>query len=106
MYDISGFYPPATGANVSLSIKGMAFALRFLASPNRQRNEKILTRIKPSLLEHMIPEEDSENLDPYVRELRALYDQAIDLYPVLLTQLTAYLRSGEPLGEEFEAAFG
>lgn len=103
---ISGFYPPATGGAVSFSIKSMAFSLRFLSSPKRQRNEKILTRFMPSLLDHMIPEEDAENLDPYVREMKALYDQALDRYPVLLAQLTAHLRSGEPLGEEFEANFG
>ena len=98
---ISGFYPPATGGAVSLSIQNMAISLRFLAAPNRKRNEAILSKVNPSLLDYMIPAEDSESLAPYVRELKALYDEAIDHYPVLLAQLTEHLRTGAPPGNGF-----
>ncbi|MBQ2927085.1 MAG: zinc dependent phospholipase C family protein [Oscillospiraceae bacterium] len=103
---VAAFYPPATGANISLSVKSMAFSTRFLSSPRRARNRKLLNRIKPSLLDHMIPETESEPLAPYIRELAELYTQALECYPLLLEQLTEYQQTGKPLGQEFEPDFG
>ena len=103
---VAEFYPPATGANVSQSVKIMALASKFLASPNRERTKKLLNKIKPSLCDNMLPEGEVEELALYVGELKDRYDRALERYPALLAQLTAYMTSEEPLGEDFAPNFG
>ena len=61
---------------------------------------------KPDLCALLIPEEEAEELALYVGELSDRYDQALEKYPVLLGQLTACLKTGEPLGEDFAPNFG
>ena len=39
-------------------------------------------------------------------EMLVLYNRALKRYPVLLSQLDEYMRTGEPLGEDFVPAFG
>ena len=103
---VAEFYPTATGANVSQSVNIMAFAAKFLASPNREGREKLLKKISPSLCDHFIPKEANEDLALYVSELSDLYDQAMEKYPVLLEQLNAHMQTGEDLGEDFAPNFG
>lgn len=103
---VAEFYPPATGANVSHCTKVMAFSVKFLASPNRERTEKWLKKLNPNLCESLIPEAEVEELALYVQELEELYAQALGNYPILLAQLTAHMASGEPLGEDFAPNFG
>lgn len=103
---VAEFYPPATGANVSQSVRFMAFATRFLASPKRQQREKLLKKIKPELCDNMIPVEEQEDLALYVAELYDLYNQALEKYPILLAQLTEHMQTGDPLGEDFAPDFG
>lgn len=102
---IAEFYPGATGAHVSQSIKSMAFSTRFLAGPKRARNRKLLGKIKPSLCDYMIPEGESEELALYVGELYGLYNRAMERYGVLLQQLTAFIQEEQPLGEDFAPDF-
>ena len=103
---VAEFYPGATGANVSQSVKFMAFATKFLANPNRERTEKLLKKLKPSLCDNLIPEAEVEELTLYVDELMILYNRCVERYPVLLEQLIAHMKSDEPLGEDFAADFG
>lgn len=100
------FYPEATGANVSHSVKMMAFCNKFCANPNRKRTEKLLNKIKPGLSDCMVPDEEQEDLTLYIHELKAHYDRALERYPAMLEQLTACLNNGEPLGEDFSPNFG
>lgn len=103
---VAEFYPPATGSNVSQSVKVMAFCSKFLASPNRQSHEKLLKKLKPELCDQLLPEAEVEELALYIQELKALFDQAVECYPLLLEQLTAHMRTGEPLGRDFAQNFG
>lgn len=103
---VAAFYPPATGANVSQSVKIMSFASKFLASPKQERIEKLLKKVKPEFCDNLIPEVEVEELALYVQELKALYEQALERYPVLLEQLTAHIKNDEPLGELFVPDFG
>ena len=41
---VSGFYPPATGANVHGSVRFMAFGIRFLAGKDREKRQKLLQK--------------------------------------------------------------
>lgn len=103
---VAEFYPAATGANVSQSVKIMALLTRLLANPNRARTEKLLTKLLPSFRDNLIPEAEVEELAPYIQELNVLYSQAVERYPALLEQITAFLKTGEPLGEDFAKNFG
>ncbi|MBQ7000625.1 MAG: hypothetical protein IJN67_06215 [Oscillospiraceae bacterium] len=103
---VARFYPPASGTQVGISLRSMAFSTNFLASPNWKWREAVLKRVKPSLLDYRIPHEEDPELALYVRELKELYDRAAEKYPSLLAQLTAHMQTGEPLGEDFALAFG
>lgn len=103
---VAGFYPTVTGANISQCVKVMALCTHFLANPNRSRTEKLVKKFCPGHLDQLIPEAEEEDLVPYTRELKDLYDQALSRYPQLLQQLTAYLETAAPFGEDFSPNFG
>lgn len=103
---VAEFYPPATGANVNQCVKIMAFSSKFLASPKREQREKLLKKIKPELCDYFIPENEVDELALYVQELKERYDRALKRYPALLEQLTAHMKTGAPLGEDFAPDFG
>ena len=103
---VASFYPTATGADVSQSVRFMAFALRFFGGGSRQKREKLLYRLKPSVCELFIPEEPVAAYARMDSELLARFNRAQKQYPLLLQQLEAFGQTGEPLGEEFLPTFG
>ena len=103
---IAAFYPTATGANVSQSVRFMAFALRFLAGGDRQKREKLLQRLKASICDFFIPEAPVTAYARMDSELLARFNRARKQYLQLLQKLQAYGKTGEPLGEEFLPTFG
>jgi len=103
---IAEFYPGATGAKVNLSFRSMAYYVKLLATPSREKTVRFYTKFHPSLPEYRVPETEDEALSPYTRELLALYEQAAAQYPALLAELTACLREGTPLSEAFAPNFG
>ena len=103
---VATFFPPATGGNVNQGVRFMGFSLRFLANKNRKRTEKLLRRIKPSLLDSLIPDEPVDAFARMDSELLARFKRAAKHYPELLEQLRAHMNTGEPLGEDFAVTFG
>lgn len=103
---VAAFYPPATGGMVSGSVRSMAFSLKFLAGSDREKIEKILNRLNSALPDQMIPESEVEDYAFQIGELQELYDQALARFPELVRQLQDHAKTGEPLGEDFLAAFG
>lgn len=103
---VAAFYPPATGAHVSGSVRFMAFALRFLAGKNRETREKLLQKFKPSLCDFFIPAEPVEAFSRMDSELLARFNRSLKQYPQLLRQLEAHRKTGEPLGDDFAPDFG
>ncbi len=102
---VAAFYPPATGFGVKQSITNYALAEKLLSHPRRSRVEKLLKLVNPKFRDFLIPEAEDETLTLYVRELKVLYDQALERYPRLLTQLLEYQKTGKPLGPEFDPTF-
>ena len=100
---VSAFYPGSTGSKVSRGIHAMAFFIRVLAHP---RNGRFLLKYLPGLWQHSIPAGEDPDLAPYMGELRDLYGQALEKYPVLLQEITAHLQTGEPFTEAFAPDFG
>lgn len=103
---VAGFYPPATGGDVSHSLRFMGFALRFLAGGNREKREKLLQKVKPAICDFFIPEEPVAAYARMDSELLARFNRALGQYYRLLQQLEAHRKSGEPLGEDFLPTFG
>lgn len=103
---VADFYPPATGAQISRSLKVMAFDLGFLSHPNRDKREKLLRKISPALVDHMIPREENPESILMVRELLEHYEKALERYPHLLAQLQEHQKDGTPLGDDFAPNFG
>lgn len=103
---VAEFYPPATGANVSHSVKFMGFATRFLSGGNWEKREKLLKKLKPSVCDNRIPAEPVEGFARMDSELLARFNRCVKKYPDLLAQLTAHMKTGVPLGEDFTPDFG
>lgn len=103
---VAAFYPPATGANVSQSVRFMIFCLRFLAGGDREKREKLVRRLKPSLCDFFIPEAPVESYSRMDSELLARFNRCVKQYPQLLEQLEACRKTGQPLGEAFTPTFG
>ena len=101
---VAEFFPGVSGGQVFWSIRSMAIAKKFLANPKRQ-NSPLRDKI-PGLYDQMIPAEENPDWVPYIRELNDLYEQALERYPQLLSQLTAHLETGEALEESFAPCFG
>lgn len=103
---VAKFYPGVTGGKVCRSFRIMALCIRLLGHPNRKLQEQVLNCIAPQFLDHRLPTERSDALAPYISELYHLYCQAMDLYPELLQEITAHLKTGEGLSENFAPSFG
>lgn len=103
----AGFYPDVTAKEISRCVGNMALSLRLLASP-RPLFRKAMTAVlglTPQYSQLLIPENPDPNCARWDGELERLYQQALELYPRLLEQITALLARGEELGQEFAPAF-
>jgi len=103
---IAEFYPGATGAKVSISFRSMAYYVKLLVTPKREKTVKFYTKFHPALPEYRVPQEENEEMSLYTRELLTLYEQAAEKYPALLAEITANAQEGTPLSEAFAPNFG
>lgn len=106
---VASFYPPATSAVVNRSIRNMAFCVKTLASPKGIRKNAVNLAVKLSggkLASHVMTRSPNPKCAHLDKELKALYDQALEKYPRMLTALNAHLSHNAPLGEDFEHIFG
>lgn len=106
---VAELYPPATAATVNICIRSMAFFTKVLATPNGRRRKFLESaagagnKKLTAFFMDRIPNKNCAHLDG---ELLALYEQAVEKYPVLLAQLQAHLSHNAPLGEDFGVPFG
>ena len=103
---VSDFYPGSTGGQVAFCVRSMGFIARFMTRPQRQRQIPFLEKRVGFIYDHMIPTTENPDFAPYIRELYDLYNQALDQYPRMLSQLAAHLQDGTALGEDFSPDFG
>lgn len=105
----AGFYPGVTAAQVSRSVRNLANATRLLAAPDglpRALLKKGIDLAARKFRQYYMTEGPNPRCAHLDEELKALYDLALDYYPVLLKQVTAYLTCSVPLGSEFDPDFG
>ncbi len=102
---VAAFYPPATPGSVHRSVRNMAWCLCFL-SGDRDKREKLLKRIRPSLCDSLVPRESVPEYQRMDSELLARFNRCQKHYLTLLEQLTAHMADQTPLGEDFQSSFG
>lgn len=106
---VAKFYPPAGAGNIRDSLRAMAFFTRLLTAPEGAKRT-VLTKgigLAASEFSGMImttgPDPCCCALDG---ALAALYEQAVEQFPEMLSQLQAHMTYNAPFGREFEAIFG
>ncbi len=105
----AAFFPPVTPGELGASVKNMAFFLRKLATPKpgtRNFLRKLLSVPGGDLRHHMMPERKNPNCAHLNEPLLALFDQALELYPHMLQQISDHLQHGAAFGVEFDPDFG
>ncbi len=106
---VAEFYPPATPAMVSTSIRNMAAVVKLLASPPGLRRSILNTAVKATgdkFAPHVMSRTPNPKCAGLVDDLQVLYQQAMEKYPSMLEQLLAHMKHNAPLGEDFEYPFG
>ena len=106
---VSGFFPPATPADIHRSVSHMAAILKFLASPRGPKRTALNAAISitgDKFSQHVMPPMANPNCAHLDEELMGLYQKALEAYPALAEQLTAHLTYNATLGEAFAAPFG
>ena len=106
---VSGFFPPATPADIHRSVSHMAAILKFLASPRGPKRTALNAAISitgDKFSQFVMPPMANPNCAHLDEELMGLYQKALEAYPALAEQLTAHLTYNATLGEAFAAPFG
>jgi len=102
---VSLFFPPATAANIHTAYKGLMFWTRRMAAKKRGFTETLLKTAPGTFRHQMMPDHANHKCLHLDGAMAACLDQALELYPEMAAQLTAYRENGTPLGELFAPTF-
>lgn len=102
---LSGFFPPATPANVLSALKGMTAWTRRLAAKKRRLAKLLLTLTKGEFSSQMMPEYANHKCIHLDNAMLECYHSALEKYPEMAKRLALHCKNGAPLGEEFEPSF-
>jgi len=105
----AAFFPQLKPEEMRTSVKRMASFRRLLATPKAKKRRflgKLMTIPGGQLRHHLMHERRNTNCSHLNGELLALFDQALERYPVLLEQIMAHMERSTPLGAEFDPEFG
>ena len=106
---VARFYPPASAANIKSSVKGMAFFVKLLATPEGMRRnvlEKGVGIVAKSYSGMLMEEKPLPLCAPYLPGLMERYEKAVARFPEMLNQLQAHMAYSAPFGDEFKGIFG
>ena len=104
----AGFFPPAKPGHINESVKSTALCMWFFSRPKgllRGLTMRVLKALGTSQIYLVVPSRAEPKFRQTNEEMLALYQQALDLYTVLLAQLEDHIKTGAPLGPEFEPIF-
>ena len=105
----AAFFPQLKPEDMRRSVKQMAGFLRLLATPKPRKRAMLGKLMKipgGQLRHHLMHERRNTNCSHLNEEMLILFDKALALYPVLLSQIVDYMERSVPLGGEFEPEFG
>lgn len=103
---VADLYPGAKPRAVLRGVRNMERILKLFASRNRKAAETIVGFAGKSARELLIPRTPAPGSEERDAALLSLYEEALERYPVLASQLTALRTAGTELGPEFAPAFG
>lgn len=106
---VARFYPPASAKNIKDSVSSMARYVRLLATPEGMRRrvlEKGVGIVGKDYADMLMAEKPLPLCAPYLPGLLEKYQQAVELFPEMLTQLQAHMTYSAPFGDEFKGKFG
>ena len=102
---LSGFFPPATPANVVSALNSMTAWTRRMAAKKRGFTNLLLKLTKADFAGQMMPDHANHKCLHLDSAMLECYHAALEKYPDMAKRLALYCKNGAPLGEEFEAAF-
>jgi len=106
---VAAFYPPAKPQHIYQAIINTAWCIRMVCRPHgimRRMVSGVINMAGDNIRHQMVPSRAEPKFRRSNERLLELYGEALERYPVLLAQLTAYLHDGAPLGAEFDPIFG
>lgn len=106
---VARFYPPASAKNIKDSVGGMARYVKLFAMPEgvgRRVLEKGVGMAGKQYADMLMAEKPLPLCEPYLPGLMEKYQQAMDRFPEMLTQLQAHMTYSAPFGDEFKGKFG
>lgn len=99
------FYAPAGPYAVGWSVRSMRIVTHALASPNRQRLNRIFRIAGEHASQMVMLPHANQKCAPLNEVLMAHYNAALERFPILSEQLAAALKDGRPLGADFAPSF-
>jgi len=102
---MSLFFPPVTPANAYAAYSSMIFWSRRMAAKKRGFTQLLLKGAKGTFAHQMMPDHANHKCLHLDSAMADCCSRALELYPEMARQLTAYQEEGTPLGELFAQAF-
>lgn len=102
---LTGFFPPATPANVAAAQKQMTLWTRRMAAPKRTITTLLLKLTKGEFSSQMMPDHANHKCLHLDSAMLECYHAALERFPEMAQRLALYVKNGMSLGEDFEAAF-
>ena len=99
------FFPPVTPANAYAAYSSMIFWSRRMAAKKRGFTQLLLKGAKGTFAHQMMPDHANHKCLHLDSTMADCCSRALELYPEMARQLTAYREVGTPLGELFAQAF-
>lgn len=103
---VSGFYPPATAYTVRQGVGVMALVCRALTMKNRKLLQALFKLGGEHASQMVMYTRQNHRCAQLIEPLEQLYEEALARYADMASQLSRCLENGDPLGPEFDAAFG
>lgn len=102
---LSGFFAPATPANVVSALNSMTAWTRRFAAPKRRMANLLLKLTRGEFSAQMMPDHANHKCLHLDGAMLECYHGALEKFPDMAKRLALYCKNGAPLGEEFEMPF-
>ena len=102
---LSLFFPPATAANTYSAYSSMVFWTRRMAAKKRRVVQSLLKATRGTFRDQMMADHANHKCLHLDSAMADCFSRALELYPEMARQLTAFREEGAPLGELFDPAF-
>ncbi len=100
------YFPPATSGHIFRCKSVIRLALTILSGKNRKGLQTLLAPLGDHVSQQLMGEGPSESCAAHMAPMLALWQEAVEGCPELLTQLLDHLETGSELGAGFDRTFG